>query len=554
MRKNGVPPLAAVLQAREERAAYIASLCAERRAPVVSFTMNIAGAVKTSPAIEWLFFRGIKRLRNALPELSLVKRIEAETGPECFFIYCKNDAALLKKKALEIEEKAPGGRLYDIDVYDGSAIPLKRTLQRSCIVCGKPVFSCSRRRAHGLAAILKRQEELISHAIARELAEAARDALIAEAKLTPKPGLVDQTDNGAHKDMHLSLLIQSADSLTEYFEAVARESFQRGIVQNEVYDNYFITTLRSLGETAEEIMLRTTGGINTHRGAIYEMGLILSAFSSLLIDENIFFSNENECEQESSEDGLQGRQKKRGISLYRQDPAYTGTDGIVFRHSVLRDKIFRKAAALARALDTNSRSDPLTHGNYVRHTYGVTGGAKQEALDGFPHLQAALRFAEKKHIPESKTNKSETGKNGKFEKTGTDNEMSDENAADKIAELFYLSVLVHLMAHLPDTNLLYRGGREGLLYVQKTAALLPEKVAADRTKLLRRSHAPDSSDSSHLPEFQQMPETTGGLFLREALVRANRAFIRKNLSPGGSADLLSLAYLINDILDMPDPS
>ncbi|ECI3494722.1 triphosphoribosyl-dephospho-CoA synthase MdcB, partial [Salmonella enterica subsp. salamae] len=59
------------------------------------------------------------------------------------------------------------------------------------------------------------------------LARTATQCLIDEARLSPKPGLVDSRGNGAHHDLTLSLMERSAHSLTPTFQALALQSWQR---------------------------------------------------------------------------------------------------------------------------------------------------------------------------------------------------------------------------------------------------------------------------------------------------------------------------------------
>lgn len=105
----------------------------------------------------------------------------------------------------------------------------------------------------------------------RQLANLALCALIAETELTPKPALVDERGSGAHTDLSATLMRRSARSLREYFEWMARVSFYR------VPSQSLREELGVIGRAAEQSMLLTTEGINTHRGAIWALGLLISA-------------------------------------------------------------------------------------------------------------------------------------------------------------------------------------------------------------------------------------------------------------------------------------
>jgi len=103
------------------------------------------------------------------------------------------------------------------------------------------------------------------------LARTATQCLIDEARLSPKPGLVDSRGNGAHDDLTLALMERSAHSLTPTFQALALQSWQRPA------DIALRQTVGRLGREGEQQMMAATQGVNTHRGAIWALGLLVSA-------------------------------------------------------------------------------------------------------------------------------------------------------------------------------------------------------------------------------------------------------------------------------------
>ena len=99
------------------------------------------------------------------------------------------------------------------------------------------------------------------------LAELACRALHRELDLTPKPGLVDRHTNGAHRDMDHALMSRGIEALRPWLEALATPLPYRDMVET--------------GIRAEREMLKATGGVNTHKGALFAMGLMLSAAATL---------------------------------------------------------------------------------------------------------------------------------------------------------------------------------------------------------------------------------------------------------------------------------
>lgn len=101
------------------------------------------------------------------------------------------------------------------------------------------------------------------------IAHLATQALQAELDTTPKPGLVDKDNNGAHRDMDYALMQRSIDTLHPYFVQLARLGFADTLLTH--------TSIRDIGIEAERAMLNATNGVNTHKGALFSMGLAVVA-------------------------------------------------------------------------------------------------------------------------------------------------------------------------------------------------------------------------------------------------------------------------------------
>ncbi len=171
--------------------------------------------------------------------------------------------------------------------------------------------------------------------LAEQLADLAVDALIDEADLSPKPALVDRRGNGAHTDLHLGLMHASALSLWPAFKEMAEAAIEFGEVGLPLRE-----AIGLIGREGEEVMLATTGGVNTHRGAIWALGLLVAA--AALESTNT---------------------KASDVTL--------------------------RAARLA-LLDDCYAPRPLSHGAQVAQRYGARG-AREEAQLGFPAvIQRAL--------------------------------------------------------------------------------------------------------------------------------------------------------------------
>lgn len=176
-------------------------------------------------------------------------------------------------------------------------------------------------------------------------------ALIEEVRLSPKPGLVDLTSNGSHEDMDYSLFIRSAITLTPYFYKMAQAAFGRPINQK------LREEIARIGREAEIAMFQATNQINTHKGAIWALGLFVSVTS-------------NQISQESK---------------------------------VNRERLFDAVAKLAAYPDRAYEETLVTHGQNVQKRFNVSG-ALGEARAGYPHVKLALNESAK-HPLEPKENR-----------------------------------------------------------------------------------------------------------------------------------------------------
>lgn len=318
-----VVTLAMMLNAREERMERQKEILTRYRTPLISMTMNIPGARKNSALISFAFFEKMEKLKRRIHAEPLEQRVTCEAaGCEALLPY-RMDPKLLKATAVALEEEDRIGRLLDIDVLDCDGEKLSRSVMRPCLVCGGPVFLCSRSQRHSAEELQRATDAILLDYAAERIAVHAVQALIDEVEVTPKPGLVDMRNSGAHTDMSLQLMRDSAESLFPFFKTAA--SF--GLCGCDRVEE-----LQAAGVQAEERMLSVTGGVNTHKGAIFSLGLLCAAKGGDLTERGDVFS------------------------------------------------LAAEYAAGIRTCKTNS------HGTIIKRALGV-GGAREEALAGFPTVR-----------------------------------------------------------------------------------------------------------------------------------------------------------------------
>lgn len=165
------------------------------------------------------------------------------------------------------------------------------------------------------------------------LARQVLQALLDEVTLTPKPGLVDLRSRGAHTDLNWALMCHSACALQPVFQAMA----DAGAAMDD--DDALRQRIGAIGREGEAVMMAATNGVNTHRGAIWALGLLVTAAAQL---------------------------QERGDALA---PA----------------AVAARAGALARLTDRSVPEDTGNKGQLACRQYQV-GGAHGQALAGFPHV------------------------------------------------------------------------------------------------------------------------------------------------------------------------
>lgn len=284
---------------------------------------------------------------------------------------------------------------------------------------GKPLSATSLRRALDKGGFKEAMEYIPKSTIPYLVADLAERALRRELDTTPKPGLVDRQDNGAHKDMDYALMSKSISALRPYLTRLAVESAK----------DIDPAKIKEIGIEAEKAMLKATGGVNTHKGALFCIGLSVAAASNM-----------------------------------------ASATGFVQVYS-FKELVSRAASEIPSARGT--------HGAEAKRSFKAVG-ALENARAAYPEL-----FAD--WLPYYR---SLEGDPFRCHKT-----------------------LLHIMTTLDDTNILHRRGAEGLAHAEAEAARLLE----------------DFSESG--------------------LSSLNKDFIRENISPGGSADMLSLTIFIESIIN-----
>lgn len=274
------------------------------------------------------------------------------------------------------------------------------------------------------------------------IAHLATRALHAELDTTPKPGLVDKDNSGAHRDMDHALMSRSIRAIHPYFVRLALLGFAADMPSHD--------DIVKTGIEAERAMFVATNGVNTYKGALFSMGLAVVAAAG---------------------------------------KAWQG-------YSITPQTLSAAISKLAFAFpDTKG-----THGSKAKQTAAsetaTFKGALDNAREGYPMLfNDWLPFY------------ANLSKNGE-------------------PHALHLTLL-RIMCDLDDTNIVYR----------TSLAMMKQVKEESRSVLSRWSEATHGT-----------PQDDGGTNLDTILGDMNRSFVQRNISPGGSADMLSLVVFINGVL------
>lgn len=334
-----------VLAARDRRVETQQMLLQKHNLPVICFTLNVAGPIKVDDWTEYAFAEGCDRLLAGLDSMHFPIAGRAENASVAgreLLLSVDAPAEQIKDLCVTLEALDPLGRLFDMDVLTPDGEKLARGEERCCLVCGKPGRGCASRRIHPLAELQRVTREIIRahwlNAEKERIASLAVQSLLDEVCTTPKPGLVDCANTGSHSDMDIFTFNASASALGAYFG----RCFLAGAQNKALAPETAFAALRGLGLDAERAMLRATGGVNTHKGAIFTLGLLCASAGKTLPDT----------------------------------PASPLPDA---------DTLLAACAEMAKTHAQPVQTE-RTNGEKAHARYGI-GGVREEAASGFPSLR-----------------------------------------------------------------------------------------------------------------------------------------------------------------------
>ena len=155
-----------MLERREKRAFEQKLFLEKYKSPLISFSMNIPGPIKTNEFIRKAFEAGenslLEALKNIKAEINDISEIHEDTGDELLLSIKNFSPEILKNLAVKIENASEAARLFDIDVIDTAGKKLSRKNFRKCLICGNQAQECARSRAHSVEEMQNAVEKLLA--------------------------------------------------------------------------------------------------------------------------------------------------------------------------------------------------------------------------------------------------------------------------------------------------------------------------------------------------------------------------------------------------------
>ena len=267
------------LRARDARQqkldSYVAHSALENMTSIFFISSNIPGNDKYRTGICHLLCNAIDSLKKGI-NLKILSTHRDILGP--FYIAISPLSPIdAKMAAMALENQHASNRLLDIDVYslDGSQVDRAKLgfAPRRCLLCDEPANECILLKRHSIKELLNYVDGLLQPLISlpctiipEQLATNLVFGTMCELNLTPKPGLVDRSNNGSHADLSYAKMLNSIKLLPIFFNEILNCHRQQRLMQNFV----------QIGVAAENRMLQRIG-TNTHKGFIFLSGILLMA-------------------------------------------------------------------------------------------------------------------------------------------------------------------------------------------------------------------------------------------------------------------------------------
>ncbi len=423
-----------ILDDREKRLNIIAKKIKNTDNLLLTIKANICGNNKNireaNIVIEYFKNKVLKHFESIS-----IEKIESFDGNFYLLELDEQEYLKVKKHLIEIES-CELGRYVDLDLFkDGEKSISRRDLDipaRRCLVCGKDYNLCLREKSHSVEEVLEITKESIKKSFVDILISMTTQSLVEEVTAHPKFGLVTKLSSGKHKDMNYETFIDSIDVLQPFFVEYALEGYN--------FDEESFAKLREIGNRAEVCLLEKTQGVNTYKGIIFLLGILLPSIVDCVYNNKSF------------------EDIQKNIKFLCRD--------------ILND------------FNNIDQKSILTYGERIYLDYGITG------IRGVAESGIEIAFDLEKKI-----------------------ELCD-NRNDLV-----IDILLHTMTELDDTVILHKGSIEILNYLKRK--------------------------SKEIIELGGYATDLGN----DCVEKLTQECIMYNVSPGGSADIVTIVLILLKVRD-----
>lgn len=287
-----------LLDAREERQHKKLALVDDGY-HLVSLQLNIPGLPKSTSSI-LSFIQLVDKAfgffllsKNPNYKCQTKKTINDVAGDSIIYLFKPEQIESIRLKEIteSFEETFELGRIVDLDVLSSEGIPLSSGKAKACFICNNAAEDCRKTNRHTIKEVRKAMLDAIEsyllnyqhEELVNKVTSFAIKGLLHEVVLSPKPGLVCRNFRGAHSDMDFISFVNSISAISPYFAEINRFAlaFKRADVAEA------LPFIRTIGLKMEEAMLKATGNVNTHKGAIFL--LALSCFAIIRVVKKLGF-------------------------------------------------------------------------------------------------------------------------------------------------------------------------------------------------------------------------------------------------------------------------
>ena len=283
------------LELREERVELQKNLLNKFNYPLIAVRTNYPGENKLEPLATKIADIAANEIKDYFREKILYEKVLENLEGKIYLFVIKEKAETIKEITVTFEENHILGRCLDIDVYSTDGTSLSRSMfgypKRKCMICDNLAFICGRSMKHSHQEIknvilekyiayndyLTKKNEIV-----KKIGDLALNSMIYEVATAPSFGLVSPLTQGSHDDMDFFTFLKSSFAIKEGFERMAEIAYSYLPLEKAFLQS------RKIGIEMEINMFNATENVNTHKGMIFLLGIVVVTATRALYENKNF--------------------------------------------------------------------------------------------------------------------------------------------------------------------------------------------------------------------------------------------------------------------------